>query len=348
MDMELCLWFLTRGAENGAMMKFLDTEINPLGMGCWPIGGAMYAGDQPLGYTNSDDDESIRTIHAALACGITFFDTAPAYGAGHAERLLARALKDRPDALIATKIGTGINEKNRQLTGDESEPASVLPAIERSLSRLGRDRIDLLLLHLNSLPVSKAEAIFDEVEKARQAGKVRAYGWSTDFSISASAFADRPAFVAVEHAMNVLLDAPRMQNVVRENNLLPIIRSPLAMGLLSGKYGVGDTMREDDIRATTNPKTDYFANGQANPAFLTRLNSIRELLMTGGRSLVQGAIGWLWAKNEANIPIPGARTVGQIEDTAGALGFGAMPDDVMEQIEALIEREPDEIPDRAR
>ncbi len=329
-------------------MKFLETEISPLGMGCWPIGGAMYSGDQPLGYTNIDDDESIRTIHAALAAGIALFDTAPAYGAGHAERLLSRALKGRPEALIATKFGIGIDEKSKQLTEDEAEPASVLPAIDRSLSRLGRDRIDVLLFHLNSLPVSKAKAIFDEVEKARLAGKVRSYGWSTDFAKSAAAFADRPAFVAVEHAMNVLLDAPQMRDVVRKNNLFALIRSPLAMGLLGGKYGVGDIMREDDIRATSNPRTDYFANGRANPTFLAKLDAVRELLMTDGRSLVQGAIGWLWAKDGANIPIPGARTVEQIEGLAGALSFGALPNDVMVQIEALIEREPDETPDRER
>jgi aryl-alcohol dehydrogenase-like predicted oxidoreductase len=329
-------------------MKFLETEISALGMGCWPIGGAMYSGDEPLGYTNIDDEESIRTIHAALAAGITLFDTAPAYGAGHAERILSRALKGRPEALIATKIGTGINEESKQLTEDEVEPTSVLPAIERSLSRLGRDRIDVLLLHLNSLPVSKAEAIFDEVEKARLAGKVRSYGWSTDFSKSAAVFADRPAFVAVEHAMNVLLDAPKMREVVHENNLFALIRSPLAMGLLGGKYAAGDIMREDDIRATSNPRTDYFTSGRANPAFLAKLDAVRELLTTDGRSLVQGAIGWLWAKDGANIPIPGARTVDQIEGISGALAFGALPDDVMVQIEALIEREPDEAPDRAR
>ncbi|MBL4785210.1 MAG: aldo/keto reductase [Cohaesibacteraceae bacterium] len=329
-------------------MKFLETEIIPLGMGCWPIGGAMYTGDQPLGYTNVDDDESIRTIHAALAAGITLFDTAPAYGAGHAERLLSRALKGRPEALIATKIGTGIDEKSKQLTEDEVEAASVLPAIDQSLSRLGRDRIDVLLLHLNSLPVSKAEAIFDEVEKARLAGKVQSYGWSTDFSRSAAAFADRPAFIAVEHAMNVLLDAPKIRDVVRKKNLFALIRSPLAMGLLGGKYGAGDIMREDDIRATSNPRTDYFANGRANPAFLAKLDAVRELLTTDGRSLVQGALGWLWAKGDMNIPIPGARTVEQIKGLAGAISFGALPDDVMAQIETLIEQEPDDTPDRAR
>lgn len=329
-------------------MKFLDTDILPLGMGCWPIGGAMFAGDQPLGYTNVDDDESIRTIHAALDAGITLFDTAPAYGAGHAERILSRALKGRPEAIIATKFGTGIIEESKQLTENEDDPASVLPAIDRSLARLGRDRIDVLILHLNSLSVPKAEALFEEVEKACAAGKVRSYGWSTDFSESAVAFADRPAFVAVEHAMNVLLDAPRMRRALHDKDLVALIRSPLAMGLLGGNYGVGDAMRKDDIRATSNPRTDYFANGQVNPTFLAKLDAIRALLTTDGRTLAQGALGWIWAQEGANIPIPGARTAKQIEGLAGALAFGALPDDVVVQVEALVEREPDDTPDRAR
>ncbi|MEP2533348.1 aldo/keto reductase [Shimia sp.] len=322
-------------------MKFLETDISPLGMGCWPIGGAMYAGDQPLGYTNTNDADSIRTIHAALASGITLFDTAPAYGAGHAERLLSRALRGRPEALIVTKIGTGIDEQTRQITADETDPASVLPAIDQSLSRLGRDRIDLLLLHLNSLPVAQAEAIFDEVEEACKAGKVRSYGWSTDFTQSATAFSGRRNFVAIEHAMNVLLDAPDMQKVIHGSSLLALIRSPLAMGLLGGNYGATDVMRPDDIRATSNPRTAYFANGRPNPAFLARLDAVRELLTSDGRSLVQGALGWLWAKGDTNIPIPGARTVEQIEGIAGALAFGPLPGAVMAQIEALITLDPD-------
>jgi len=329
-------------------MRFLDQEINPLGMGCWPIGGPMFSGNQPLGYANSDDAESIRTIHAALAGGITLFDTAAAYGAGHAERLLARALKNHPDAMIVTKIGIAIDEKTKQLTGDEIAPETVLPAIDRCLERLQRDRIDLLLLHQNSLPVPQAEAMFDEMEKAVEAGKVRAYGWSTDFAESLSAFASRPAFVAVEHAMNVLVSPPRIQTAVRANALTALIRSPLAMGLLTGKYGADAVVPSHDIRGTPNPKTDYFVGARSNPIMLAQLDAVRDLLTTGGRTLTQGAICWLWAKGDMNLPVPGARTVEQIGGLVDALAFGALPDPVMVQIEALIEREPSATPDKAR
>lgn len=330
-------------------MQFLDHDIAPLGMGCWPIGGPMFSGEQSLGYANADDATSVRTIHAALAGGITLFDTAAAYGAGHSERLLGQALKDRPEALIATKIGIGIDEQTKQLTGDQTDPADVIPAIERCLHRLDRDRIDLMLLHQNALSVPQAEAIFDQLDVARAAGKIRAYGWSTDFSDSVSAVARRPGFVAVEHAMNVFFDAPLMQPIVQAEGVAALLRSPLAMGLLSGKYDAATVMPAEDIRA--NAQLDwasYYIDGRVNPEFLAMLTAIRDLLAVDGRSLVQGALGWLWAKRATNVPIPGARTVEQIEGIAAALTFGALPGDVMAEIEAMIPRQPVDAPDRER
>ncbi|MEM8786708.1 MAG: aldo/keto reductase [Pseudomonadota bacterium] len=328
-------------------MQFLDQEIAPLGMGCWPIGGAMFSGAQSLGYANSDDAQSIKAIHAALAGGITLFDTAAAYGAGHSERLLAQALKGRPEALVVTKIGIGIDEDSRQLSFGTFAAESVAPAVEGCLRRLGRDRIDLLLLHVNEMPVPEAAAVFDAMDDACAAGKIRAYGWSTDISESAAAMAGRARFTAVEHAMNVFFDAPRMQMTVRDHGLAALLRSPLAMGLLSGKYDAKTTMPNGDIRAAREDWMEYFRDGKANPAFLKTLDAVRDLLMTDGRSLVQGALGWLWAKRAANVPIPGARTVDQIEGIAAALAFGPLDPGVMEAIEGLVERRPEE-PDRPR
>lgn len=329
-------------------MKLLDKQIAPLGMGCWPIGGAMYAGKTSLGYSNTNDDESIKTIHAALAGGITLFDTAAAYGAGHSERLLARALKNRPDAMIATKIGIGIDESSKQLTFGDLPPAHVMGAIEQSLSRLGRDRIDLLLLHQNDLPIAQAEPLFFEMEQARIAGKLGAYGWSTDFSRSTAAMACHDGFIAIEHAMNVFEDAPRIQSTIAENGLAALIRSPLAMGLLTGKYDAHTTVPPNDIRATKTDWVDYFKDGQPNPQFLTKLNAVRDILTIDGRSLVQGALGWIWAKRAENIPIPGARTVAQIEGITGALSYGPLPDTAMREITQLIPSPPVDQPERAR
>ena len=319
-------------------MRFLESEIAPLGMGCWPIGGAMFNGDKPLGYAGADDTESRRTIHAALDAGITLFDTAAAYGAGHSERVLGAALRDRPDAVIVTKIGIGIDEGTKQLSFDAPGRETVRSAIDGCLRRLGRDRIDLVLLHQNEMPIDAAAALFDEMETARAAGKIRSYGWSTDFADRAVAFADRDGFVAVQHAMNILVDAPRIQDAAHKVGLHTLIRSPLGMGLLTGKYGATETLPASDIRAGDAMMVPYFQGARANPAFLDQLAALRDLLTTGGRTLVQGALGWLWAKSDGNIPIPGARTVEQIEGIAGALAHGPLPSDVMAEIETLIDR----------
>ena len=329
-------------------MKFLDQDIAPLGMGCWPIGGAMYSGDQSLGYTKSDDATSLKTIHAALASGITLFDTAAAYGAGHSERLLAKALKDRPDAMIVTKIGIGIDEKTRQLSFDPFTPDAVGPSIEGCLKRLERDRIDLMLLHLNDLEIAKAEALFDEMDKAVTQGKLRAYGWSTDFTKSALAMAKRENFAAVEHAMNLFFDASRIQTALHDQHLAAFIRSPLAMGVLSGKYDTTTSLPENDIRASGAEWMEYYQDGSPNPELLQKMDAVRDILTSDGRSLVQGALCWIWAKNPANIPVPGARTPEQIEGLAGALAHGPLTPSQMTEIEMLIDRDPNPGPDRPR
>ncbi len=346
-DEKTVMAFLLKYQSGDSHMNFLETEISPLGMGCWPIGGKMYCGEQSLGYTRSDDGVSIRTIHAALDGGITLFDTAAAYGAGHSERLLGKALKHRPDTLIVTKIGVGIDEASRQISFDPFTPAQVGPALDGCLSRLERDRIDLLLLHVNDMPIDQAEAVFDELGRLKEAGKLRAYGWSTDYSQNARTASSRDGFKAVEYVMNVFFDAPRMQQVVQEEGLLSLIRSPLAMGLLSGKYHQNTVIASDDVRASGESWMEYYTDGRANPDFMRQLDAVRDLLTTNGRTLVQGALGWIWGQSETYIPIPGARTEEQIEGISAALTFGALPVAAINEIESLITRNP-HAPDRPR
>lgn len=309
-----------------------------LGMGCWPIGGAMFSGNTSLGYSNADDAMSIRTIHAALDGGITLFDTAAAYGAGHSERLLGQALEGRSDVTIVTKVGIPINEIEKSLRFDTPRRDDIMPAIDACLGRLKRDRIDLLLLHPNETSITDAVPIFDVMEHAVRAGKIGGFGWSTDISDNVTAMAQRPNFTAVEHAMNVFFDAAQMQATLTDLNMTALIRSPLAMGVLGGKYGAGVRLDADDIRASNEPWMEYFRDGEINPAFLAKLEAVRDLLSTGGRTLVQGALGWIWAKNPRNIPIPGARTVDQITGLAEALAFGPLGAATMVEIDGLIEQ----------
>lgn len=328
-------------------MNLLGHSIPAVGMGCWQIGGEMFSGDLSIGYSRSDDAQSRETIDAALDAGIKLFDTAPAYGAGHSENLLGDTLGNRDDVLIVTKFGLDIDEGTRQITGQNTDPKSVLPAIEGSLRRLKRDRIDVLLLHLNSLDVAEALPMFDAVAEAHAAGKVGTFGWSTDYTDNLVSLDGRVGFGACEHAMNVFFDPARIQAAVAERDLVAFIRSPLAMGLLTGKFDATSELPKGDVRASGQTWLAYFEDGRPSAEFLGMLDAVRELLQIGGRTLTQGALGWLWAKSAKNFPVPGARTPAQIRDTAEAIEKGPLPANVMAEIEALIDRgEPE--PERDR
>ena len=131
-------------------------EVSPLGLGTWALGGPFWSGDKPLGWGETDDAESLRVLHAAPDAGITLIDTADAYGTGHAERLVARAIAGRRDRMvIATKWGNTIAEEQRQLTGVDASPAYARTALDASLRRLDTDWVDLYLLHLADLPIAE-------------------------------------------------------------------------------------------------------------------------------------------------------------------------------------------------
>lgn len=328
-------------------MKLLGQDVLPIGMGCWAIGGQFYAGSEPHGFPDVKDSESLRTIGATLDAGVRIFDTAAVYGAGHSERLLGQALKNTPDAIIISKLGTAINEDTRQVLHDETEARQVIPAIERSLRRLDRTCIDVMLLHLNALPIVTARPIFEQMAIAREQGKIRAFGWSTDFPDRATAMLDLDGFVGIEHAMNLFVDVPTIQKTVADSSLFAFLRSPLAMGLLSGKYDHQTLMPQTDVRSINSVKRDYFQDARPAQAHLENLAAIRELLQTEGRTLAQGALCWLLAKSDRNIPIPGARTEKQAIENAAAVSFGPLASDIMTEIETLMDRAP-EGPPRAR
>ncbi len=117
-----------------------EIVVSAVGMGCWAIGGPFWRGDTPVGWGQVDDAESTRAIHRALDLGVTFFDTADVYGAGHSERVLGAALGGRRgEVVIATKFGNVFDEETRAITGADQSPAFIRQACEASLRRLGTD-----------------------------------------------------------------------------------------------------------------------------------------------------------------------------------------------------------------
>ena len=327
-------------------INLLGKTFPRLGMGCWAVGGALYAGETPLGW--SQGDEAARaTIAAAYAAGIRVFDTAPAYGAGHSERLLGQVLKGKDDVLISTKFGVAFDEDTKQALGQETSVESLDAAVDASRRRLDRDSLDLLFCHLNTGDIDQMLRLFDRLDDHIAAGRVKSYGWSTDFPDRAEAVAGRENCVAIQHAMNVFFDAPSISAVIEKHGVASFNRGPLAMGLLTGKFSADSQLPDDDIRSNDMDWLDYFKGGKPSPALLAKIEAVGDLLKSGGRTLGQGALAWLWGKNPRTLPIPGAKTVAQAQQNAEALSFGPLPADVMAEIETLIDR-PDEGEPRER
>jgi aryl-alcohol dehydrogenase-like predicted oxidoreductase len=168
-------------------------------------------------------------------------------------------------------------------------------------------------------------------------GVIRGYGWSTDSTSRASAYSDRKHYVAVESELNVFRDTSEILRLCEGRQLLNINKAPLAMGMLSGKYAPQTPrLPENDIRTASPDWLVYFKDGKAAPEFAAKLDRIKEVLTEDGRTLVQGSLGWIWARSPVTLPIPGFKTVKQVEENAKALQYGPLKPSQMKAIDEIL------------
>jgi aryl-alcohol dehydrogenase-like predicted oxidoreductase len=308
-----------------------------IGLGCWAIGGPFWDQGGWMGYGEVDDAESIRALHHALELGVTFFDTANVYGCGHSERILGRALQQAGrlnNVIIADKFGWTFDENKREVLTRDTHPVGIRRALEDSLRRLGRDHIDLYQLHLFDHPLEEAAEVRETLEALVVEGKIRAYAWCTEDPARIRLFAEGPHCCAVPQWLNVLYDSPATLALCDELNLAALIRRPLGQGLLTGKFNANSALPENDMRHRFG--WNFRSGKQALQ--LEQLNALRVVLTQDGRSLAQGAIGWIWARHPRTLPVPGFKTVKQVEENVGALRYGPLSVEQMNTIEAQLGR----------
>jgi aryl-alcohol dehydrogenase-like predicted oxidoreductase len=320
-------------------------DVSSLGLGCWAIGGPWTFNGAQAGWSEVDDTESVRALRRAFELGVTFFDTAANYGAGHSERLLGTAFAgQRDEVVIATKFGYDVNDATRTVRcygTDEadSDVAGPLRAdLDTSLRRLGTDYVDVYQLHVGGLSLARALEVRDVLDDLVAVGKVRTYGWSTDRLDVIRPFATSPGCGVVQQGLSVLDDAnPALLELCEELDLASINRSPLGMGLLTGKFTAGTTFPSNDQRhgAQWHPG---FKDGTPTQDWLDQLAAIREVLTSNSRTLAQGALAWIWARSPNTIPIPGFKTVTQVEENCGALDKGPLTPAQMAEIDSILGR----------
>jgi aryl-alcohol dehydrogenase-like predicted oxidoreductase len=308
-------------------------KVGALGLGCWAIGGAFWDKGGYMGYGSVDDAESRRALACALELGINFFDVAGVYGCGHAETLLGQALRQHPDALVAAKFGYTFDEQQRQVTGTDISAAGIKHALEQSLKRLGREHIDIYQLHLFDLPLETAFEVADVLEGLVQQGLIRHYSWCCEDPEKLSKFAQNTRASVVPILLNLFEGNRALPELCAGLGLGVMVRRPLGMGLLTGKIQAGHRFDPTDMRLRFG--WNLVQGKQAKQ--LKVLEALCECLTTGGRTLAQGALAWLWAIHPSLVPIPGFKTVAQVQENVGAMRFGALSAATMLEIEAVLQ-----------
>ncbi|MFX0087240.1 MAG: aldo/keto reductase [Candidatus Hodarchaeota archaeon] len=308
-----------------------NIKISALGMGCWGIGGPFKSQNgNYLAYGDVKDKESIKTVHKALNLGINFFDTADVYGCGHSEKILGQALKDhREEVIIATKFGNTFNSETRTVLGKDFSPEYISKAVNSSLQRLQTDYIDIYQLHDARHDSEGALIIKDILEKLVDEGKIHFYGWSTDDAERAKEFAKGEHCVAMQYIMNITRHNTPMANLCKETNLAEIIRQPLRSGILTGKYTKNTKRAPNHFLGKTNFNTDLYAK------IFNSIEQMKDILKESELTIVQAALGYIWAKNNGTIPIPGAKTENQITEIAKILEYGPISPKVMNDIDSI-------------
>ncbi|MEX0789766.1 MAG: aldo/keto reductase [Actinomycetota bacterium] len=282
-------------------------EVSVVGLGCNNFGGRI------------DGRAAAEVVHAALDAGINFFDTAELYSSGKSEQLLGRALKGRRDeAVVASKFG---------FDGDSS-PEHIRRAADASLKRLGTGHIDLYQQHRPDpgTPIEDTLGALDELVKA---GKVTQIGCS-EYSPEQIAEAEevvRPGgarFVSVQNEYSLLHRHPEkaVLHECRKRGLAFIPYFPLASGLLTGKYRLGQPP----------PKGSRLDSGWGAER-LTRWNlQVAEALIRfaeeRGHTILELAISWLAAQDPVSSVIAGATSPAQVQANAGAAGWKLAPQDL--------------------
>lgn len=292
-------------------------RVSALGLGCMGMSQSYGTPEE------RDERESIATIHRALELGVTFFDTAEAYGPYTNEELLARALEGRRDeAVIATKFGFRFGADG--ISGVNSRPEHVREAVEGSLRRLNTDRIDVLYQHRvdPSVPIEETVGAMADLVRA---GKVRFLGLSEagEQTIRRAHAVHPISVLQSEYSLWERNLEPRIIPLLRELQIGLVPFSPLGRGFLTGSVKRAEEYPENDFRR--NDPRYQGANFDAN---MRAAAQVRELARQKGATPGQIALAWLLHKGDDVVPIPGTKRRRYLEENVAAADLRLSADEM--------------------
>lgn len=288
-------------------------EVSIIGFGGMTIGGAF----GPV-----DDEESMRALHAAIDAGMNFIDTSNAYGEGRSETLIGRFLRDRPDRdgiLVFTKGGNNMVTRTRNF-----EPGYIAECLEGSLTRLGREPIDLYMLHNPSVDNMSAEDSYAVLEKAKTDGKIRHWGVSVNTVPECELAVSQGRAATLQMEYNVINQSAAGAFAMAKSAGVGVIsRVPLNRGFLSGRFDESTEFPEGDTRRRSlTPENLRKHQG--------RLDAVKAAASELDVSPATLAIRFCVTNPDVSCVIPGVRTVAQAEENAAAAE--PLPAAIMERL----------------
>ncbi|WP_329366758.1 aldo/keto reductase [Streptomyces sp. NBC_00669] len=306
-------------------------EVSVVGLGTWQLGAD---------WGEVREEDAVAVLDAAVASGVTFFDTADVYGDGRSEQLIGRYLKAHPelDVFVATKMGRRADQLPENYNLDNFRAWN-----DRSRANLGVDTLDLVQLHCPPTAVYSTDAVFDALDTLVAEKRVANYAVSVETCAEALAAIARPGVASVQIILNAFRLKPleEVLPAAAEAGVGIIARVPLASGLLSGKYTRETVFAANDHR-TYNRHGEAFDQGEtfSGVDFATGLQAAAEFaeLAPEGATPAQTALRWVVQQPGVTSVIPGARSVEQARANAAAAELRELPEEVVGGVRELYER----------
>jgi aryl-alcohol dehydrogenase-like predicted oxidoreductase len=307
-------------------------DVSAIGFGCWEVGG---------GYGHVEKDEFARAVGRALDLGVNCFDTAEGYGMGASERALGEALgRRRDEAIVVTKFGMNYRDKPNLR---DSSRERVLASIDKSLQNLGTDRVDVFMIHWpdRETPFEETMEALDEVVRA---GKARFVGVS-NFKQEEIAACMKVRRVDVAQYGWHMFDRRMDQEIFpycEEQGIGVMAYGSLAFGLLTGTFTEDMDFGSEDWRARQGKMGsiklfDTLFGPDTFPANVRAVNDLKAIAARYERSLPQLALRWAISHPAVSTALVGCRTVAEVEDNVGAVGWAISEEDRAE-IDAVFAR----------
>ena len=298
-------------------------RVSEISLGTWAFGGD---------WGTVGEDDAYAALNRAIDLGVNFLDTADAYGDGRSEKLIGRLLKARPndEIFVATKAGRRLDPH----TAEGYNKANLTAFVERSLTNLGVEALDLLQLHCPPTEAYRQDSTFEALDDLQRAGKLKNHGVSVEKVEEAKMALDYPGVRTVQIIFNVFRQKPAEEffPLAEERNIGVLARVPLASGLLSGKMSPDRSFDESDHR-NFNRNGEAFDRGEtfSGVNFETGLRTAEDLkpLVPEGATLAQFALRWILMHPAVSCAIPGGKNPSQVEDNVAAADLPPLSDEAM-------------------